>query len=397
MPEWTNWSGSIRFSPQRIETPESEDELAHLVREAASQGRHVRVVGAGHSSSPLVETPELLISMEKLTGLISHDNAASEAVLWAGTRIEDAGKALLDLGLALHNTGDIDQQFIGGSVGTGTHGTGRALQNLSSMLIGGRLITGTGAITEFSIERDPELVCAARVALGTLGIFTHMRLKLLPAFKLHRQEWCTHVDKCLAHLDELIESNRNFDFYWYPRSDRAKLRTLNLPGGDHTIPYAELVLDETDWSAMALPKKRVLKFDEMEYALPAEAGPTCFQEIRKRVKAKHRKEVAWRTLYRTVAADDAYLSPAHGRDTVTISLHHNAGLPYEAYFNDIEPIFRDHGGRPHWGKKHNLTAEDLRPLYPKWDEFMGCREKFDPNGTFLNPYLRKLLLDKSVL
>jgi FAD/FMN-containing dehydrogenase len=391
MPEWSNWSGSIKFSPQRIETPASEDELAALVREAVHQGRRVRVVGAGHSSSPLVETPELLISMEKLTGLVSHDSAASEAVLRAGTRIEDAGKALLDAGLAMHNTGDIDQQFIGGAVSTGTHGTGHALQNLSAMLIGGRLVTATGEINDFSIERDPDLVQAARVSLGALGIFTHMRLKLLPAFKLHRQEWCTQVDQCLADLDELIASNRNFDFYWYPRSDRAKLRTLNLPGQDRSIPYAELVLDETDWSALVLPKKRTLKFDEMEYALPAEAGPSCFQEIRKRVKAKHRKEVAWRTLYRTVAPDDAYLSPAHGRDTVTISLHHNAGLPYESYFNDIEPIFRDHGGRPHWGKKHNLTAEELRQLYPKWDAFAECREQLDPDGTFMNPYLRKLL------
>jgi FAD/FMN-containing dehydrogenase len=58
-----------------------------------------------------------LISMEKLTGLVSHDSAASEAVLWAGTRIEDAGKALIDVGLAMHNTGDIDQQFIGGAGG----------------------------------------------------------------------------------------------------------------------------------------------------------------------------------------------------------------------------------------------------------------------------------------
>lgn len=188
MPEWKNWSDSLKFSPQRIETPKSEDELAALVRDAAAQGRRVRVVGAGHSSSPLVETPELLISMEKLTGLVSHDTVASEAVLWAGTRIEDAGKALIDVGLAMHNTGDIDQQFIGGAVGTGTHGSGHALQNLSSMLIGGRLITGSGAVREFSVERDPDLVQAARVALGTLGIFTQMRLKLLPAFKLHRYE-----------------------------------------------------------------------------------------------------------------------------------------------------------------------------------------------------------------
>ena len=76
----------------------------------------------------------------------------------------------------------------------------------------------------------------------------------------------------------------------------------------------------------------------------------------RRVKDKHRGTVGWRVLYRTIAPDDAFLSPAYGRDTVTISLHQNAGLPYWDYFRDIEPIFRAHDGRPHWGKKHTLTA-----------------------------------------
>jgi FAD/FMN-containing dehydrogenase len=197
----------------------------------------------------------------------------------------------------------------------------------------------------------------------------------------------------MAHLNELTAQNRNFDFYWYPRSDEAKLRTLNPPEVDFDIPYAVCVEEEVAWSDEALPKKRTLKFDEMEYAMPADAGPDCFQEVRQRVKAKHRKTVAWRVLYRTVAPDDSYLSPAHGRDTVTISLHHNAGLPFWEYFKDIEPIFRAHGGRPHWGKKHTLTAKELRPLYPQWERFAAVREQMDAPGMFLNPYLRQLLIE----
>jgi FAD/FMN-containing dehydrogenase len=100
--------------------------------------------------------------------------------------------------------------------------------------------------------------------------------------------------------------------------------------------------------------------------------------------------VGWRLLYRTVAPDEAYLSGAHGRQTATVSLHHNASLPHENFFRDIEPILRAHGGRPHWGKKHFLKAGDLRPLYPLWDRFMEIREHMDPEGVFLNDYLRGL-------
>jgi FAD/FMN-containing dehydrogenase len=57
---------------------------------------------------------------------------------------------------------------------------------------------------------------------------------------------------------------------------------------------------------------------------------------------------------------------------VAISLHQNAG-------------------RPHWGKKHTLRAAELKPLYPKWDDFLACRRRVDPDGVFLNPSLQELL------
>lgn len=391
---WSNWSGSLSFTPGIIEKPRDDDALSRIVQRAADEGRTVRVVGAGHSSSPLVKTDDVLVSLEKMQGVVSHDVEKGEAVVRTGMTVHDSGEALLDAGLAMHNTGDVDVQTLAGAIGTGTHGSGKNLQNLSMMLIGVKMVTSAGEVTTRSIEQEPELFRALRVSLGTLGIFTEMRLKLLPKFQLHRREWCALTDTAMAHLDELIEQNRNFDFYWYPRSDEVKLRTMNVPGEpDPDIPYAEVVKEETGWSADILPRKRVLKFDEMEYALPVEAGPECMQEIRQRVKAKHRKTVAWRVLYRTVAADDAYLSPAAGRETVTISLHHNAGMPYEEYFNDIEPIFRAHGGRPHWGKKHNLKAADLRKLYSDWERFAEARRKADPNGVFMNDYLKELLIE----
>ncbi len=95
-----------------------------------------------------------------------------------------------------------------------------------------------------------------------------------------------------------------------------------------------------------IPKQRTLKFDEMEYAVPAEAALSCFQEVRRRVKSIHRKTVGWRLLYRTVAPDDADLSYTQGRNVVTISLHQNNTLPFQEYFDGIEPIFLDHGEAP---------------------------------------------------
>ena len=392
--DWTNWSGSLRFTPGEIVSPADDEELAAVVRRAAAEHRVVRVAGTGHSSSALVETSDVLISLEKLTGLEWHDAEAGEAVVRAGSTLEDAGKDLFHVGLALHNLGDVNVQTVVGAVSTGTHGSGKQLQNLAAALIGGRFVSGRGEICELSTA-DASLLRAARCSLGAIGTFTAVRLKLLPAYRLRRREFCASVDDTLAHLDDLFDEHRNCDFYWYPRSDEIKIRTLD-PEEDETsaIRFARCVEDHDGWSHDIISKRRVLKFDEMEYALPADAGPSCFQEIRARVRAVHRRTVAWRILYRYVAADDAYLSTAHGRDTVTISLHHNAGLPYQEYFDDIEPIFRAHGGRPHWGKKHSLRAGDLRPLYPEWNAFQGFRSRFDPDGVLLNSHLRDVLVDE---
>lgn len=392
--EWRNWSGSVQFRPARVETPRSEAELVKAVRRAAAEGRYVRPVGALHSSSQIIHADDVMLSLERLSGVKTTDLKAGEASVLPGTLIREAGKTLRRAGLAMPIVGDIDTQSVAGAIATGTHGSGRSFQNLATMLVGGRLVTASGEVIEFSAENDPELVRALRCSLGGLGVLSELRLRLLPAYRLVRREWYCHVDDCLAHLDELIAGSRNFDFYWYPRSDEVKLRTLNAPGeGPQSLPFAKLLSEEEGWADEVIAQRRELRFDETEFAMPLAAGPTCFLELRERIKSHHRARVAWRVLYRIVAADDAYLSTAHGRDTVTISAHHNAGLPFVEYFTDIATVCRAHGGRPHWGKKHDLTAVDLRPLYPQWNEYQALRRRLDPGGIFQSPQLRALLDD----
>jgi FAD/FMN-containing dehydrogenase len=389
---FSNWSGSLSFTPASIVRPESEADLVAVVRRAAEEGQTVRVVGAGHSSMPLVQTEGVLVSLEHFKGLVAHDRQAGRATIRTGMNLGEAGRTFLDVGLAMHNLGDVDMQMVVGAVGTGTHGTGKRLPILSAPLTAVRMVTASGDIVEWSTDKDPEMLQAARVSLGVLGIFTEITLNLLPAFRLHRTEWCTHIDDCLANLDELVDKNRNFDFYWYPRSDEARIRIMNPPGeGIQTLAYARQVEALDGWSAEVIAKKRHLKFDEMEYAIPAHAAVACFQDVRRRIKQKHRKTIGWRLLYRTVAADDAFLSSSYKKDTVSISLHHNAGMPFWDYFKDIEPIFRAYGGAPHWGKKHTLSAKALEPLYPRWGRFLEIRRQLDPDGLFLNEFLRRTL------
>jgi FAD/FMN-containing dehydrogenase len=140
-----------------------------------------------------------------------------------------------------------------------------------------------------------------------------------------------------------------------------------------------------------IARERQLKFEELEYFIPAEAGPECFQEVRRRILERHRQHVGWRVLYRLIAQDDAHLSPVHRRDSVAISVHQNTGLPYQTYFDDIEFIVRAYDGRPHWGKRHSLHGQTLSQLYPRWSDFMQLRRRLDPHNVFLSEQLAHLL------
>ena len=388
---WENWSGSVSCRPGRFEAPGSESEIAAAISSAALAGETVRVAGTGHSFTPLVATDGLLLSLANWSGIESHDLAARQASVRTGTTLCDLGEPLLELGLAMANLGDIDVQALGGALGTGTHGTGPELGNLCSRVVSLRFVTASGEIRECSEERDPELLRALRVSFGALGVLTVARLQLVPAYRLHERIWRTDREECLEQLEGRIAATRHFEFFWYPRHDFVEMKSLALTDAQPD-PLPDVEGERIDWSSRILPSVREMKFNEMEYSIPAEAGPECFRRVAARIRERHDK-VVWPVEYRTLAEDDAYLSPAQGRPTVTISLHQDVRYPFREFFADVEPIFWDYGGRPHWGKVHTCDSERLRAAYPLWEHFKEWRRKLDPQKLFSNAHLETLLGD----
>jgi FAD/FMN-containing dehydrogenase len=396
---WANWSGSVTWTPQQQVMPRSEADLAAVVTAARRTRSNLRVAGSGHSFTPLCATTGTLVSLAGWQGVSATDATAGTATCWAGAALHQLGAPLLAAGLALENMGDIDRQALAGAIATGTHGTGRTLGNLSTQVVGLRLLLASGEFLDCSPAREPAIFHAARLALGLLGIITQVTLRVLPAYRLHERTWAASFDACLAQLPALVRDNRHCEFFWSPGDDACALKVLNptaataLPAPP-ALPTAPaglaryLAPERIDWSYRIFPSERTRRFNEMEFAVPAEHGPDCLRELRQLMRQRH-PTVTWPIEYRTVRADDIPLSPACGRETVTISIHQAANLPYRAFFADAEAIFRNHYGRPHWGKLHGYTARDLRDGYPQWDTFLATRARLDPAGRFLNPYLRQ--------
>jgi FAD-linked oxidoreductase len=410
---WTNWSGSISASPQQLATPASEAELIALVARANRDGLTVRVAGTGHSFVPLCASDGLLLSLDGLQGVVSADQSALRATVWAGSKIHQLGEPLLAAGMALENQGDIDRQAIAGAVSTGTHGTGPSIGSMSTQVAGLRIITASGEIVECSAEREPDIFQSAKLSLGTFGVLSQITLRLLPAYRLHERTWVAGFDECMSQLDAHIAATRHFEFFWSPRDDACAMKSLqptetlepgrlgedsrSAPPPPTSVNAASrlgryLKSERVDWSYRIFPSERTVKFNECEFSLPAADGPDAVREIRALMLGKHH-DVLWPIEYRTLGADDIDLGTAQGRATVAISVHQAAELPYQPFFADVEAIFRNHHGRPHWGKWHSHTARELRALYPRWDHFLSVRARLDPHGRFLNDYLRRLLLD----
>lgn len=386
MAGWTNWAGNVTCQPAILAEPRDEIGIAAQLADARSAGRTVRVAGSGHSFTPVAATDGLLLSLQNFAGVTDVDRPGCSATVGGGTRIADMGAPLQAAGLALANQGDVDVQTIAGAISTGTHGTGRDLGSLSTAVTGLRLVVASGDAVDID-GTHADVLAAASLSLGLLGVVVGVRLDVVPAYRLHERIWREPIGRALERLPELVADTRHFEFFWLPDSDEAECKALHPTPDD---PGTSLMPGERiDWSWRIFPSERTRRFVESEWSVPAETGPDCFEEIRRLMRTRH-ADVRWPVEYRTVAADDLLLSPAFGRDSVAISIHQGADRPWQAFFEDAQAIFRRHGGRPHWGKWHSLVAPDLADLYPRWKEFLAIRRAFDPAGLFLTPYMRSL-------
>ncbi len=145
-----------------------------------------------------------------------------------------------------------------------------------------------------------------------------------------------------------------------------------------------------DRSDAIFASPRLVRFTEMEYALPREHTAEAVRRVLEMIPARG-FHVPFPIEVRLVAPDDAFLSPAHARPTGYVAVHMFKGMAWEPYFRAVEAIMDEYGGRPHWGKRHFQTAETLRPRYPQWDRFQAVRARLDPDGRFLNAHAERVL------
>jgi FAD-linked oxidoreductase len=427
-PRWTDWSGRQECDPALVLRPGSVDELVDAVRRAASDGLVVRPVGSGHSFSPLCVTDDVQVDVSRLDELLGVDPATGIARVQAGITLRRLSAELHLRGRALANLGDVDTQTVAGALATGTHGTGAAFPNLSAAVVGGRLVAADGAVHHLD-GADGDLLLAARVSLGALGVLSELHLQTVPAFRLHKVEQPRPLADLLADVDGLAASADHVELYALPWSRTALLLTsrrtdepaapparwrtwltdelLNntglgllqrtgrrFPGLQPSIGRLTGVVasgsQRLDDSHKVFASNRRVRFTESEWSVPRAAAAEAVHGVLAMIE-RRRLPVSFPVEVRFAAGDDALLSTATGRDSAYVAVHQFVGADDTAYFRHVEDLMLGLDGRPHWGKKHAAGAEVLAPRYPGWARFQAVRDRLDPTGVFTSPHLRHLL------
>jgi FAD-linked oxidoreductase len=430
-PTWRNWTGDQVCEPAEYVRPQNAEEVAGALARAHARGWTARLVGAGHSFTPAVLTDGMLISLDRMNRLLGVDTASGLVRVEAGISLQQLSEALDHYELALENLGDVAVQSIAGATATATHGTGARLPNISANITSLEIVTADGSRIEIDEESDTDAWRAARVSIGALGVITALTLRAVPAFVLRGVDSPRSLDEVLSELDSLVERNEHFEFYTFPHSPLAEIRTNNrvdeLPQPPGRVrSYLEDTLlenhiygltrrigrrfpvkipalnriaarawgsrERVDRSYRIFTATRRVRFTEMEYAIPRAHAVDAVRAVRAIADRKELR-VNFPIEVRFVAPDDAFLSPATGRDTCYIAVHTYRGMGWEPYFRAVEQVMNGFHGRPHWGKRHFQNAEALRTRYPDWERFQAVRNRLDPQRRFTNDYVRRVLGD----
>ncbi|NWJ72718.1 FAD-binding protein [Pseudonocardia sp. ICBG1122] len=424
---WRNWAGNQRTRPIRTVHARDADDVVRAVREAGARDLRIRPLGSGHSFTGIGVPDGLALTVPADPAAIRLDGGL--VTVPAGVTLHTLNRWLWARGRALPNLGDIEAQTVAGAISTGTHGTGAGYRGIADGVRRLRLVDGLGELHELGPAARPDLFDLARVGLGALGVLVEVTLATVPAFHLHARESARPLAEVLDGLDDLAAGHDHVEFYWFPHTTTAVLKTNDRtercsPGrgrvaalvGDEVLGNGAFGLVQRV-AALAPPlvprlnrvmagqmaageyvapsyavfcSPRRIRFLEMEYAVPRAALAEAFAGLRA-AAARHAHDVAFPVEVRILRGDDVALSTAYGRDTAYLAVHVHSGRPYEAYFGAVESVLSALDGRPHWGKLHTRTAEQLRPRYPRFDAFVAARDRLDPAGRFRNPYLDRVL------
>ena len=451
---WTHhtWARTFYSQPELYLQPESLAEIQKIVDLARRCRRRIVTVGSGHSPSDLTCTSSWMVNLDRYAAVESIDPSKKVATVQAGMRLRDLVAALGAQGLALPSLGSINEQSIAGAISTGTHGSALRHGTLAHYVQGLRLVLANGRVVSCSAESNPELFRAALVSLGALGIVVEVSLKAVPDFNIRWEQHLVSQDSIVRDWDSGLWSQAEFTRVWlFPYMKQCVLwraskthEPLRSPAASwfsgrvgyhiyhfllYAAQYVPRLLPAIERFVIAVQYGRpgVSGVDKgmtgllmnclysqfvNEWAIPLAKGPEALERLSAwfhgdaaRANMPFDATGVWvhAPLEVRVADGSFYNSQPFLANTMPDgpSLLLNATLyrPYdldppchERYYAAFEWLMKELGGRPHWAKNfYDVSADDIRGMYPDLPAWRQVRDEVDPDGMFVGDWHRRLL------
>ncbi len=421
-----NWARTVESRPAAWARPTSEKQIATIVRHVRDRRGRLKVCGARHSWSDIAAGTDIQMDLTELERVISVDRNAKRVTAAAGCPLHVLLDVLASHGLAMPVLGSISEQTLAGLTATATHGSTLRVGNISSLVEGMRLVTGTGEVLDLGPD-DPRLP-GARVHLGALGVITQLTLKVRDAFRLEERREVMPFDAAAERIHDICKEHAFAKLWWLPHTDDAMIFTYDeteaagersavawavdgwvnnrafpalLQVGrtfPNVIPRINRVVNKVHFT----PSVRRGRSDHMLQLVM----PPRHREAEIAFDAIHTAEVLRATRdvvhadgarvdfiveLRFVKGDHNWMSPAFGRDTCQLLIGGTHSPDIDRVFDAFQSMGALYDARPHWGKELRLTPERVTQLYPHADDFRALARTFDPDGVFRNPFLDAVL------
>ena len=412
-----NWAGNVTFTPSELHRPGSVEQLQELV----ARSRHVRTLGSGHSFNRIADTDGVLLTVRDLEGSFDLDPASGAVTVPAGATYGRVGAYLQERGRALHNTGSLPHISVAGACSTGTHGSGNGNRNLPAAVSAVEFVAADGELVTLSRAADPDVFGGAVLALGALGVFTRVTLDTEPTYDVRQDLWLdVPFDRLLAEVDDVMANAYSVSVFTdWSRPDvvdkvwaKSRVDAFTdhpddwLGGRRATEPQHPIVGEDTagateqlgvpgPWNAR-LPHFRI-EFTpssgeeiQTEYLLPREHTAAALVALRG--LAEQFRGVLMVFELRTIAADDLWLSPSRGRDTVALHFTWIRDIDrVTPVLGAIEAAIAELSPRPHWGKVFTIPDDVVRAQYDGLPDLAALVRRHDPDGKFGNAFTARFL------
>lgn len=421
-----NWARNFRYRPQKFLQPTSEEEIVEIVKSS----KKIRVFGSAHSFNSGVVSDEVLISLDKFSGVIDRNLPDNQMAFKGGTRIRDAVKTLLQHGLAFKALPSHDAQSIAGIISTDVHGTGKDWGFVSELVKSIRLIDGKGDIHH--LTPNDSLFKAAIGGIGSVGIISEVVVEAVEKFNVEQKFEISDMDTVEKDFDKLFADNEHLSFYFFPFTDVCQIskwnRTVESKSCQNELREFLAISADALLAAWAgnlmtytglFPKLSSLSHQlkrgtdlvmesnaaynrtvyhlhqELEFTVPFEETFPMVKKFIKLYEDLYRKQKLPYTLFEvrfTPNKSPSLIGAGHDRECCWIDLVINDSEGFEVFYDAAEELMKQIGARPHLGKWcKSYTKGDLQNVHGNnLDTFLNLINQHDPDEKFVNEFIRRL-------